>query len=318
MANPFEIAVPNVLQALMAGNEAFKQTRGYRKEEALSDARTRAANAMRSGGDQKSYLADLMAAGDVEGMKALGSIGDNSFDRQYKLGMLDIARKASERKEVPPQVQVLNAAGIDPRSPEGRKALFPRTDPPLTVSDRKAINSAEEEVLNLGGTVEQLDRALKLNDKTFSGAGAEARAWIGSKLPDRIVPDWIADKAGADATTEWGKIMAPVAIEKMGDTLKGATTDFELRKYVGILADPSTAPDIRKRTLEQMKTLAQRKAELSQTRLQQLRTGEYYKPGGGMTGQAQQPPMQGAKQASDGNWYVPNPDMPGKFLKVVP
>jgi hypothetical protein len=27
-------------------------------------------------------------------------------------------------------------------------------------------------------------------------------------------------------------------------------------------------------------------------------------------------PVQGAKQASDGNWYVPNPSMPGKYLRV--
>jgi hypothetical protein len=27
--------------------------------------------------------------------------------------------------------------------------------------------------------------------------------------------------------------------------------------------------------------------------------------------------VQGAKKARDGNWYVPNPNSPGKFLKVV-
>ena len=28
------------------------------------------------------------------------------------------------------------------------------------------------------------------------------------------------------------------------------------------------------------------------------------------------PPVQGAKQAPDGNWYVPDPNRPGKYLMV--
>jgi len=32
--------------------------------------------------------------------------------------------------------------------------------------------------------------------------------------------------------------------------------------------------------------------------------------------QEEEPPVEGAKKAKDGNWYVPNPDEPGKFLMV--
>lgn len=40
--------------------------------------------------------------------------------------------------------------------------------------------------------------------------------------------------------------------------------------------------------------------------------------GGGQTGPAAaaQPPMQGARQAPDGNWYVADPQRPGKYLQV--
>ncbi len=38
----------------------------------------------------------------------------------------------------------------------------------------------------------------------------------------------------------------------------------------------------------------------------------------GMPAQTGEPPIEGAKQASDGNWYIPDPDRPGKYLMVQP
>lgn len=48
-------------------------------------------------------------------------------------------------------------------------------------------------------------------------------------------------------------------------------------------------------------------------------TPRYSVPAGGSPGApGQQPPVKGATQAPDGNWYVPDPSRPGKFLKVIP
>lgn len=77
----------------------------------------------------------------------------------------------------------------------------------------------------------------------------------------------------------------------MAETLKGATTDFELREFVKLLADPSTPPDTRKRVIERMQTLAQRQMQIKKDRLDQLRGQTYYKPGGGASSPALPDPL---------------------------
>lgn len=156
--------------------------------------------------------------------------------------------------------------------PETFEPLY--TDPTrstVTPTDRKAIFASEDENIQLDGTVQALNRALELNDKTFTGFGASARATAGSRLPDWAVPDAMADRGTSDATTEWQNIMSPEAIKAMSATLTGATTNFELQKFEQILSDVSTPPDIRKRTIERMLQIAQRKRQLNNTRIQELR-----------------------------------------------
>jgi hypothetical protein len=293
MANPFSVNVPNALEALTAFESGYGGMQKLAKERQMAAGRRFAADALASGGDTRNALARLLEAGDVQGAQALAQFGNQAFDQNYKTQMLDLQRQAMQRREVPQQIQLLNAAGIDPRSPEGRKALFPRTDTPISATDKRAIFEAEDAVPGLQGTIENLDKALELNPQTFSGAGASYRAWAGSNLPDFMVPDAIADKKGANATTEWQKIMGPEALSQMASTLKGATTDFELRKFIEMLGDPATPPDIRKGVIQRMKRLAERKLELQKARMNDLRGGEYFKPGGG------QAPAQAAPQAAD-------------------
>ena len=150
----------------------------------------------------------------------------------------------------------------------------------LSVTEKKEIFNSEDEVANLQATTEALGRALSLNEKTFTGYTAGVRGAIGSKLPDAYVPDILADKSSADATAEWGNIMSMEAIKTMANTLKGATTDFELNKFVEILADPSTPAPVRKRTIERMLTLAQRKQQILEDRMSGVRDRTYFAPQG--------------------------------------
>jgi hypothetical protein len=237
--------------------------------------------------------ARLLRAGDVQGGLAVTQLArqnsNDDWQRQYQGGMLKVAQQNANRQDTPAQLQVLRAAGIDPSSPEGRKALFPRTDLPLSAADKKAINAAEDEVPQIQGTIEALTRAKQINSQTFQGAGAGARAWLGTKLPDMMVPDFIADPKTARTTEEWQKTMGPEALKTMANTLKGATTDFELRKFIDMLADPSTTPETRGKVIDRLTKLAQRKMEISQARIKDMRGGDYYKAGYSVGGQQAQP-----------------------------
>lgn len=227
----------------------------------------------------------LLRAGDTQGGLAAAQLArqnaNDDWQRTYQGGMLRVAEQNANRQETPTDVQKLRAAGIQPGTPEAAKALFPKTDTPISATDKKAIFEAEDAQPQLQGAVEALRRAKELNSQTFQGYGASTRAWLGTKLPDMMVPDIIADPKTAKATEEWQKTMGPQALETMASTLKGATTDFELRKFIEMLADPSTTPDTRGKIIDRLITLAERKQKINEARIKDLRGGDYFKPQGG-------------------------------------
>lgn len=294
MANPFTVSVPSALEAIMAGEQGYSNVRGVMNQRAQEQARREAADVLGSGGDTRSALARLIAAGDMQGANALANFGNQAATQNYQSGMLDVARQNANRQDVPPQLKVLQAAGISPSSPEGRKALFPRTDTPISATDKKAIFEAEDALPQLQGTKEALARAKEINDKTFTGYTAGIRGDIGTKLPGGSL---LVDQKAALATSEWQKIMGPEALQAMASTLKGATTDFELRKFIEMLGDPATDPKIRKSIIERMERLTDRKIELQGSRVKDLRGGDYFKPGGGGSGSPAAPAAPTATQA---------------------
>jgi hypothetical protein len=252
----------------------------------IQEARNNLSAQMRSGNTDLSLASlGLISGGDMQGGLALANLArakaQDDWNREYQGGMLKVAQQNATRQETPAPLQILNAAGIDPKSAEGRKALFPKTDTPISATDKKAIFEAEDAQPQLQGTIEALKRAKELNSQTFQGAGAGARAWLGTKLPDMMVPDFIADPKTARATEEWQKTMGPEALQAMANTLKGATTDFELRKFIEMLADPSTTPETRGKIIDRMIALSERKQKINEARIQDLRGGTYFQPQGG-------------------------------------
>jgi hypothetical protein len=152
---------------------------------------------------------------------------------------------------------------------------MPREDAqPLSATDKKAIFEAEDENIIVNNTISTLKQAKELNPNTFTGYTAGARGKIGTSLPGA---SYVIDEKAAKATREFGQIMSMEAIKNMAETLKGATTDRELERFVEILADPSTPPDIRGRTIDRMLTLAERKKQLNDERISNLSGGTYFK-----------------------------------------
>lgn len=156
-------------------------------------------------------------------------------------------------------------------NPLGKAAKPVREDAqPLTATDKKALWSAEDEIPMLDNTLSSLERAKELNKKTFTGVTAGARGYLGSSVPGG---SYLVDQEAAKATSEFGKLMSMEAIQSMAQSLKGATTDSELARFVEILADPAADPDIRERTIDRMSELARRVKEVKSNRVQELRGG---------------------------------------------
>ncbi|MFT2211509.1 hypothetical protein ACLJYM_06440 [Rhizobium giardinii] len=172
--------------------------------------------------------------------------------------------------------------GLTPGSPQYQSFVLTgkiaREDAqPLTATDKKALWSAEDEIPLIDNTLSSLEQARKLNRETFTGVTAGARGWLGTSVPGG---DYLVDGKTAKATSEFNKLMSMEAIQSMAQTLKGATTDQELNRFVEILADPSTDPDIRERTIDRMMALAQRQKEIKANRINELRGGGIQAPSG--------------------------------------
>lgn len=212
-------------------------------------------------------------------------------------------------------------AGLQPGSPQYQSYVLQGKvgrDEPLSAGDRKAIRDAEGEIPAIDGTISSLDSALSLNDKTYSGYGAQTRGYLGSKLPDWAVPDFVAEPKKSAATSEFTNIISLEAAKQMAETLKGATTDRELAFFVTKLGDPSTPAPERAKILTRMRRLAQDKRQLSTDQSNDIRGGTYYRqnyrsgPQGAppQAGQPGQPQPQAAKTINgvnyiqiDGQWF---------------
>ncbi|MCP1551635.1 MULTISPECIES: hypothetical protein [Methylorubrum] len=150
-----------------------------------------------------------------------------------------------------------------------------------SAADRKAINAAEDELPLIDNTLDTLKRARELNRRTFTGSFSNERAQIGTRLPDWMVPNYIADPQGSKDTREFGQLMSMEAIKSMSSTLKGATTDREMSRFMEILGDPTTPPDTREKTIDRMIKLAERQKQIASDRVTEMRAGTYYQPRGG-------------------------------------
>lgn len=122
---------------------------------------------------------------------------------------LSIAAAQSKANEPPARTKNLNSTRSSGNTSrykptEARRnakyfSTLPDNDPrkassyKLTSVEKKAIFETEDNLANLDGTIQAFTAAQGLNDNTYEGYTGGLRGSIGSKLPDSIVPDFIAD-----------------------------------------------------------------------------------------------------------------------------
>lgn len=217
---------------------------------------------------------------------------DRSENRQHRKDQLNIQRQQLAQNSTPASVREYKFYS-DQEKAAGRTPM-PWNDyrrqggaaPRRSVTEMKQIYEADDAIPKINNTINTLKYARNLitkdpNDPSkplaYEGTGAGTFGYIGSRVPGG---DWIFDSGRSAATDEYGTIMSMEAIKEMANTLKGVTTDFELRKFEEVLADPTQPREIRQRTIDRMLQLAEYKRQLEERRAQEIRTGEYYGPGG--------------------------------------
>lgn len=168
--------------------------------------------------------------------------------------------------------------------------------PTITSKDKTIIDDAVTQNNQLKQSLLNLEEAEAIGPKTWSGPWASQRAWATSW--------WYGDE-GQDQTTadehlRYQQIMEGEAIAQMSQTLKGATTDREMQKFIDIVADPSVPwNSTKKRALAQVKRFAQSVIDMNDEKIRGIRDGSYW------TGeQPEDQPASGGGYPSDPNEVV--------------
>ena len=104
----------------------------------------------------------------------------------------------------------------------------------LTNVDKKAYLEARDQNGAFISAKRVLERAKEIGPQTYSGVAPDARAWVNSNFGIGL-----NSTEDANAHIEYQKIMTGEAIKQMADTLKGASTDYEMNKYIDMIADPT-------------------------------------------------------------------------------
>lgn len=138
--NQFSVSVPNPLQALLIGQQAYQQGQEANKAQALDTARKTAVQAYQ-GGDPKTALSTLLGVGDIQGANAIGTQIQNDWTRQHtaqtdaraasndafshniQTQQLGLQTRAADRADDPTPDNFV----ADPTAPGGYKPIGPAT-----------------------------------------------------------------------------------------------------------------------------------------------------------------------------------------------
>ncbi len=227
----------------------------------------------------------------------LGLVGD-ARQRYIATGKIESDRPEpgeNEEQKLEAQIRVrtrmAERLGMRPDEPETRRYI---TTGQMAGNERfsapalKILQESEDENLKLETTLSSLARVKELSDAgIISGFGTRARTWVGTQIPAML--DKSPDPR-AQRTEEWLSYMRPEAIKDMAATLKGATTDREMSTYMNMLADPSTTKETRDAIWVKINGWVSKQRAINERRMDQLRSGEYTRTGGGDSGNRQPGP----------------------------
>lgn len=330
--------VQNLTRALDGAPERFKAGIQKRLEQRVEDLK------FQRGEDSRQADVELKRLqAEAERRKLAGDVPAPAGYR-YKAGTKELeaipggpAFEKTPAAEVESRKAAAARAGVTPTDPRYQSYVLtgktPREDAqPLSATDKKAILEADEGVLAGETAIRALNEAKGLSKQAMSGPTAGARAAIGNNLPDWAVPDFIASPGSAEATTNLENTVTAQALAQMKSIFGAAPTEGERKILLDIQGSINQPDNVRQKIYDRAIKAAEARLSFNKQRASELRGGDYYKAPGARQGGAEQPRAaqqeaapaqpqgvpQGARQAPDGNFYVPDPSRPGKFLMVQP
>lgn len=239
----------------------------------------------------------LLGQGDLEGGKVYGQFAENEADRDWRRQEAERAQRNADRsygleaqragrERQPNVVEIYDAKGMPQKGILNADGSFtplggakaPRTAAGLTVTDKKAILEADAGVMSGNNVIDALTQAERLNESAYSGGGADARSYVGSTLPDWMVP---GDKQRATDTQQLKTLVTSQALDQLKSTFGSMPTEGERKILLEIQGSVDQAPQVRAEIFKRAKALAEKRVEFNRRQGQGLRDGSYYTDEGG-------------------------------------
>lgn len=197
--------------------------------------------------------------------------GQDQFGNALKLQSLNLSQAKTPEQEAQGRKRAAEGLGLAPNSPAYNSYVLtgkmPREDQaPLTATDKKAILEADENVFRIEGVISNLNSAKELNDKAYSGFGAETRGYLSSLLGSQE----------GEATQQYQNLVGEQALSNLKSIFGGNPTEGERKILLDLQASVNKSPEVRRSILEVATKMAEKRLQFSKQQAEQLRGGTYY------------------------------------------
>ena len=201
--------------------------------------------------------------------------------RSRKMSLLDqrneLASRLGFRPGTPEYTQIMTTGKL--ASGKGAE-LSPRAEKEIIETDDRI--SAGQEVLR------SLDLAIKLNPGAAAGVGAETYSNIIANLPDV----GLGLGTRADKALQLNNIITQQALSQLRATFGAVPTEGERKILLEVQGSINQPAQVREQIFQRARAAAQRRLQQDQSRIERLRSGQYFQPGGGQPAPASQPAPQ--------------------------
>lgn len=153
----------------------------------------------------------------------------------------------------------------------------------LSATDKRFIQEADDLVASNQQVIDDLNSIIKpdadgssINDRAYSGWGADEFAWMA-----RNDPTGIFDKKAGEATTLLTNTVTGQALQNLRSIFGGNPTEGERGILLEMQASVNKSPQERRDIIDRAIKFAQKRLAINQQRADELRGGTYFQPGGG-------------------------------------
>lgn len=156
----------------------------------------------------------------------------------------------------------------------GEAAIIHQGQQKQDATAKKAIDEADDFVAQNRSAIQSLQEAIKLNEKSYSGAGANTRAAIVNNVP------FLGGTSNSVATRDLDNLVNSQALAALRSTFGGNPTEGERKILLEVAGSVNEIPAVRKKIFDRAMDAAKTRLQFNVQKSRSIRDGSYYQPGG--------------------------------------